>query len=100
MRPFETGGNSDQNGSAFDPAADPLRYRYELLADYLGHLIITGQLPPNKPLLAERQLAQKHGVSLGTARHATQILRERGLVSRCDAKEPSFFLAANQNNDE
>jgi GntR family transcriptional regulator len=99
MRPFATGGNTDQYDSAFDPIGDPLRYQYELLADHLGRLIITGQLPPNKPLLAERQLAQEHGVSLGTARRATQILRERGLVVTVRCKG-TFVLPVEKRCDQ
>ncbi|TVT53436.1 winged helix-turn-helix transcriptional regulator [Amycolatopsis rhizosphaerae] len=64
----------------FDPDADPLRYRYELLADHLAELIGAGELRPKAPLPAEQQLATQFGVSLGTARHATKLLQKRGLV--------------------
>jgi aminoglycoside phosphotransferase (APT) family kinase protein len=37
-------------------------------------------LKPNTPLVAERRLADEYGVSLGTARRATELLRDRGLV--------------------
>lgn len=64
----------------FDPGAVPTRYRYELLADHLAQLIDVGELRPNLPLPAERRLAEQFGVSLGTARRATEVLRARGLV--------------------
>lgn len=63
----------------FDPTATP-GYIYELMADHLTARIESGELRPNTPLPAERRLAAEYGVSLGTARHATQILRDRGLV--------------------
>ncbi|AIJ20459.1 winged helix-turn-helix domain-containing protein [Amycolatopsis methanolica] len=63
----------------FDPTAKP-GYIYEMMADHLEARIEAGELRPNTPLPAERRLATEYGVSLGTARHATQILRERGLV--------------------
>ncbi|WP_346054796.1 MULTISPECIES: winged helix-turn-helix domain-containing protein [Amycolatopsis] len=40
----------------------------------------SGDLAPNTPLPSERRLAQEYGVSLGTARHATRLLRFRGLM--------------------
>lgn len=64
----------------FDPAGEPKSYIYERLAAHLAHLIRTGRLRPNTPLPAEKRLAEECGVSLGTARHATQILRDQGLV--------------------
>lgn len=63
----------------FDPSETP-GYIYEMMADHLAARIEAGELRPNKPLPAERRLAVEYGVSLGTARHATEILRERGLV--------------------
>ncbi|NIH87508.1 winged helix-turn-helix domain-containing protein [Amycolatopsis granulosa] len=64
----------------FDPESNPDKYIYEHLADHLARLIAAGQLKPNTPLPAERRLAAEYGVALGTARHATSILRELGLV--------------------
>ncbi|HVW43531.1 MAG TPA: GntR family transcriptional regulator [Amycolatopsis sp.] len=55
-------------------------YLYEALAKQLTERIESGEFPPNAPLPAEGQLALEYGVSLGTARHATRLLRERGLV--------------------
>lgn len=62
----------------FKPA--PYGYVYEQLADHLARLIETGKLKPGKPLPPERRLAEEHRVSLGTARHATRLLKFRGLV--------------------
>lgn len=66
--------------AGFDRHSHPARYLYELLADHLASLIGSGQLPPRTPLPAEGRLANLCGVSLGTARQATQVLRQRGLV--------------------
>ncbi|WP_246127808.1 winged helix-turn-helix domain-containing protein [Amycolatopsis rhizosphaerae] len=55
-------------------------YVYLWLAEQLTDRIASGNLPPDAPLPNERTLATEYGVSLGTARHATRILRERGLV--------------------
>jgi DNA-binding GntR family transcriptional regulator len=68
----------------FEP--NPAAYLYEELADYLAQLIGAGELKPNTPLPNERHLAQQYGVSLGTARHATRLLRYRGLVITLRAK--------------
>ncbi|GAB2993445.1 winged helix-turn-helix domain-containing protein [Amycolatopsis acidiphila] len=76
-------------------------YLYEALAKLLATRIESGELAPNTPLPAEGQLARDYGVSLGTARHATRILRERGLVVTVKSKgtyvakrdrEPPFCL--------
>jgi DNA-binding GntR family transcriptional regulator len=67
-------------GDGFNPNREPTRYRYQLLADHLAQLIHTGELRPNTALPAEQRLAVLFGVSLGTARHATELLRNRGLV--------------------
>ena len=64
----------------FDPDGDPCSYKYKLMADHLAARIASGELAPDQPLPAEGELAVHYGVSLGTARHATRLLRERGLV--------------------
>ncbi|WAL63764.1 winged helix-turn-helix domain-containing protein [Amycolatopsis cynarae] len=66
--------------TSFDPAACPPGYLYKHLADYLARLIGLGVLAPNTPLPSERRLAEQFGVSLGTARHATRLLRSCGLL--------------------
>jgi DNA-binding GntR family transcriptional regulator len=61
-------------------------YLYEALAKLLAERIENGELAPNTPLPAEGQLAREYGVSLGTARHATRLLREWGLVVTVKSK--------------
>lgn len=63
----------------FDPGDTP-GYVYEMMAEHLAARIEAGELAPNTPLPSERRLAQEYGVSLGTARHATRLLRYRGLI--------------------
>ncbi|MFD4250016.1 GntR family transcriptional regulator [Amycolatopsis thermoflava] len=70
----------------FDPSACPPGYLYQQLADYIARLIEAGGLPPEAPLPSERRFAQMCGVSLGTARHATELLRQRGLVVTVPSK--------------
>lgn len=67
---------SDRPGTPGGPPG----YIYEWLADQIAERITSGDLAPNTPLPAERRLADDYGVSLGTAREATRLLRERGLV--------------------
>jgi GntR family transcriptional regulator len=64
----------------FDPEADGPGYLYVKLADYLSARIEDGSLRPGAMLLNERNLAAECGVSVGTARRAIRLLRERGLV--------------------
>lgn len=67
-------------------------YVYERLADHLAAEIENGRLPLDARLPGERELAQMYGVSLGTARRAAQVLRERGLVRTWPSKG-SFVVA-------
>jgi GntR family transcriptional regulator len=62
----------------FNP--DVTGYLYLQVADHLAGRIAAGDLAANAPLPAELRLAREYGVSLGTTRRATGILRERGLV--------------------
>ena len=64
----------------FDPNAGGPGYLYVKVADHIAARIDAGELPPGTRLSAERNLADEYGVSLGTARRATEELRERGLV--------------------
>jgi GntR family transcriptional regulator len=64
----------------FDPEADGPGYLYVKFADYLAARIDDRSLRAGAMLPCERSLAALHGVSVGTARRATQLLRERGLV--------------------
>lgn len=61
-------------------------YLYDLVADDLARRIETGELAVNTPLPAEQALARQYGVSLGTCRHATKVLRDRGLVRTVPSK--------------
>lgn len=70
----------------FDPDSEPKRYRYDLLAEFLARLIEDGAIEPNMALPAEPEFAAVLGVSLGTARRATRVLRERGLVITVKSK--------------
>lgn len=64
--------------STFEP--DPAGYLYEQVAAHIEERIRAGELRPLQPLPAELRLAQEYGVSLGTARHAVRLLRNRGFV--------------------
>jgi GntR family transcriptional regulator len=61
-------------------AGGPPGYVYEWLAQELAFRIESGELAPHTPLPSECRLAHEYGVSLGSARHATRLLRERGYV--------------------
>ncbi|WP_431874014.1 winged helix-turn-helix domain-containing protein [Amycolatopsis sacchari] len=70
------------------PSVEPVRgqrggapgYVYEWVAEDLAARIESGELAPTEALPSERDLAQEYGVSLGSVRHATRLLRFRGLV--------------------
>lgn len=63
----------------FDDGAPP-GYVYVQMAEHLAGRIEAGEFRPNRPLPSERRLAEAYGVSLGTVRHATRLLRMRGVV--------------------
>lgn len=63
-----------------------MAYLYEQMADHLAGRIASGELAVNDLLPAEAKLAREYGVSLGTARRATALLRERGLVATLRSK--------------
>ncbi len=84
----------------FEPIHDlgnPPGYLYEVMANHIAERIAAGELDENTPLPAERRLAATHGVSLGTARRATQVLRERGLVFTVRSK--GTFIAPYRSRD-
>ncbi|WP_341771207.1 winged helix-turn-helix domain-containing protein [Amycolatopsis acidicola] len=56
------------------------------MADHLMERIANGELPPQMPLPAEGEISRQYGVSLGTTRLATQLLRQRGLVMTLRSK--------------
>lgn len=55
-------------------------YIYEAVAKHIAERIRSGDLKPGTPLPAERRLADEYGVSLGTSRRATELLRDWNLV--------------------
>ncbi|HKS44607.1 MAG TPA: winged helix-turn-helix domain-containing protein [Amycolatopsis sp.] len=61
-------------------------YLYDQMVDHLTERIAPGDLAVNTTLPAEVQLARQYGVSLGTARRATEILRQRGLAVTLKSK--------------
>lgn len=61
-------------------------YEYVLLADHLTELINTGEWTQGSRLPGERALSEEYGVALDTVRKATQILRDRGLVTTLRSK--------------
>jgi GntR family transcriptional regulator len=65
---------------AWDPDEGGPSYVYARMADHLAARIAAGNLPPDSRLPAERDLAAEYGVAIGTARRATEELRQRGLV--------------------
>jgi GntR family transcriptional regulator len=77
---------SRNDAAEFDPDADPTRYIYDKLADYLGELIEKGRFRLHERFPGEQQLAKDYGVSLGTARHAIRLLQYRGLVKTLRSK--------------
>lgn len=52
----------------------------EGVARHIEGLILEGTLRPGEPLLAERELAQRLGVSRPTLRDGLKLLEERGLL--------------------
>lgn len=61
-------------------------YVYVMLADYLQSRIESGDLPKGARLPGEQELAEEYQVAIGTARKATALLRERGLVETFPSK--------------
>lgn len=64
----------------FDAAKIGTRYLYVVMADHIAARIKAGDLPSGARLPAEVALTEEYGVSIGTTRRATKLLRERGLV--------------------
>ena len=53
---------------------------YEQIVQQIEDSILRGQLKPGEQLPAERDLAQRFGVSRTAVREAVKTLREKGLV--------------------
>ncbi|WP_435159522.1 GntR family transcriptional regulator [Amycolatopsis sacchari] len=62
------------------------QYLYRTVFEQFKARIESGELPANTPFPAERRLAAELGVALGTLRHATQLLRDEGLVVTVPSK--------------
>ncbi|WP_236796310.1 winged helix-turn-helix domain-containing protein [Amycolatopsis sp. GM8] len=77
---------TDDDLHEFDPTSDVPEYLYDRLADYLAELITRGRFRRYQKFPGEIQLSSEYGVSLGTARHATELLRRRGLVTTVKSK--------------
>lgn len=70
-------------------------YIYEAMAKHIAERIASGELKPDTPLPAERRLAEDYGVSLGTARRATELLRDQNLVRTLRSK--GTFVVGRRN---
>jgi GntR family transcriptional regulator len=64
------------------PVRTPGHTQYGALADVLRARIVAGEWRPGAALPAEQSLAAKHGVALGTLRHALELLSGEGLIER------------------
>ena len=67
-------------------AAVPVLPQYRVMAAELRALIEAGKLRPGDALPSESALAERHGVSRGTARHALAELEGAGLVEAVHGK--------------
>ncbi|WP_129665713.1 GntR family transcriptional regulator [Phytoactinopolyspora endophytica] len=70
----------------FDADLSGPGYLYLQLADHIHALVCAGTLRPGARLLGERDLAEHYDVSIGTARRATDELRNREVVLTLPAK--------------
>ena len=59
---------------------------YEQIVQQIEELILGGVLKPGDQLPAERDLAQRFGVSRTAVREAVKCLREKGLLEACSGK--------------
>lgn len=62
----------------------PSQVLYLWIADSIAARIATGRYPAKLP--SERDLAREYEVSYLTLRHATRVLRERGLIINIHGK--------------
>jgi integrase len=67
----------DAQASGHDNDGDA---RYPHIAAELRAQIASGELPVGAPLPTHKQLAEQHGISVGTAHRVTALLRSEGLV--------------------
>jgi DNA-binding transcriptional regulator YhcF (GntR family) len=71
-------------------------YLYDLVANHVTIRIADGDLAPNTALPAEQRFAWEYGVSLGTVRHATELLRRRALLVTVRSKGTYISTTAPQ----
>ncbi|TVT61894.1 winged helix-turn-helix transcriptional regulator [Amycolatopsis rhizosphaerae] len=71
-------------GNRFIPS--DLDYLYNQFADLLARQVTSGDLAIHSRLPGEMDLARQYGVSVGTARKATRLLRQRGIVATLRSK--------------
>lgn len=84
--PLYCGPMSEGAVPDWDPASLGPGYLYVAMADHIEKRIKTGQLPKGSRLPGERDLAAEYGVATATARRATALLRDRGLVTTIPVK--------------
>lgn len=82
----------------FGPNTGEPDYLYQRFADYLAATITSEILRPGARFPGERDLAAEHGVSVGTVRRATAVLRDRGLVVTLPAK--GTYVATRQRDHD
>jgi DNA-binding GntR family transcriptional regulator len=70
-------------GEAVD---EEIGYVYQRVVDAIAQQIDSGRLRPGDRLPGEKDLAEEHGVALGTVRRALTELRDRGMVVTLPAK--------------
>ncbi|WP_344364738.1 GntR family transcriptional regulator [Streptomyces gobitricini] len=70
---------------AFAAAPSPIPSRTQYVLEAIKHAILTGQLPPGKPLV-ETELAARYGVSKTPVREALKTLAGTGLVDMSQYK--------------
>jgi GntR family transcriptional regulator len=58
----------------------PVRYDYRAIMDDIREKIASGEWPPGFKLPTSQQLAERYGVSPGTARRATDALQILGVL--------------------
>lgn len=67
-----------------DPYSDVAIYLQ--VAALLREQIATGAIPPRHPLPSAKALTQQHGIAVGTAVRAIDLLRSEGLVRTVPGK--------------
>lgn len=87
-----------QDESGYELTRKAVDYLYLQVAGHLARRIAAGKLVVHQFLPAEALLARRYGVSLGTARRATEVLRRHGLVVTLRCK--GSFVAREASEDD